>query len=136
MSALPAPDTSGGLSPIAGIDKAFLRKWLRWLESEGIEGELTIEALRFINAQQPTAELRPKEEGQTDEGDLMPYDLLDSIEEAAIRDKCSPLEAFLRLKTLYPQYTVEQLKNWTEKFFKLWCRNQWKRERLAKQVWI
>ncbi len=28
-------DTSGGLSPIAGIDKAFLRQWLAWLEKEG-----------------------------------------------------------------------------------------------------
>ncbi len=28
-------DTSGGLSPIAGIDKAFLRQWLRWLETTG-----------------------------------------------------------------------------------------------------
>ncbi|MEM1295367.1 MAG: NAD(+) synthase, partial [Verrucomicrobiota bacterium] len=28
-------DTSGGLSPIAGIDKAFLRNWLHWLETEG-----------------------------------------------------------------------------------------------------
>ena len=26
-------DTSGGLSPIAGIDKAFLRTWLRWMET-------------------------------------------------------------------------------------------------------
>ena len=26
-------DTCGGLSPIAGIDKAFLRRWLRWLET-------------------------------------------------------------------------------------------------------
>ncbi|MEO1088657.1 MAG: NAD(+) synthase, partial [Acidobacteriota bacterium] len=31
-------DTSGGLSPIAGIDKAFLRRWLRWLEVEGLPG--------------------------------------------------------------------------------------------------
>lgn len=31
-------DTSGGLSPIAGIDKAYLRQWLRWLEAEGPDG--------------------------------------------------------------------------------------------------
>ncbi len=31
-------DTSGGISPIAGIDKAFLRRWLRWLETTGPEG--------------------------------------------------------------------------------------------------
>ena len=28
-------DTSGGLSPLAGIDKAFLERWLRWMESIG-----------------------------------------------------------------------------------------------------
>ena len=28
-------DTSGSLAPIAGIDKALLRKWLRWLETDG-----------------------------------------------------------------------------------------------------
>ena len=31
-------DTSGGLSPIAGIDKAYLRSWLVWLEKIGPEG--------------------------------------------------------------------------------------------------
>ena len=52
-------DTSGGLSPIAGIDKAFLRRWLIWLETEGMQDFGTIEALRLVNVQQPTAELRP-----------------------------------------------------------------------------
>ncbi|MDX2304194.1 MAG: NAD(+) synthase [Microscillaceae bacterium] len=125
-------DTSGGLSPIAGIDKAFLRKWLRWLETEGLnKGEITIPELIHVNAQQPTAELRPQESKQTDEGDLMPYDLLDEVEELAIRDKKPPLECFLLLRFKFPQYSDEQLKIWTDKFFKLWCRNQWKRERYA-----
>lgn len=124
-------DTSGGLSPIAGIDKAFLRQWLRWLEKEGLGGKLKFPSLRYVNAQQPTAELRPQESKQTDEGDLMPYDLLDEIEEYAIRDKKSPIECYLFLKANYTQYTSAQLKTWTEKFFKLWARNQWKRERYA-----
>ncbi|MEM9982942.1 MAG: NAD(+) synthase, partial [Bacteroidota bacterium] len=42
-------DTSGGLSPIAGIDKDYLRHWLRWLEKEGVEGEYTIPALSYVN---------------------------------------------------------------------------------------
>jgi NAD+ synthase (glutamine-hydrolysing) len=73
-------DTCGGLSPIAGIDKAFLRRWLAWHEA-------AVPALAAVNAQQPTAELRPADAGQTDEGDLMPYPLLDAIEGAAIRAK-------------------------------------------------
>ncbi|HQU45065.1 MAG TPA: nitrilase-related carbon-nitrogen hydrolase, partial [Pirellulales bacterium] len=84
-------DTSGGLSPIAGIDKAFLLRWLVWLEKHGPEGLRLIPALAAINCQAPTAELRPLERCQTDEQDLMPYALLDEIERAAIRDKYTPL---------------------------------------------
>ncbi len=125
-------DTSGGLSPIAGIDKAFLRQWLRWLEHEGPLGEnLNIPALKFINQQQPTAELRPAEQKQTDEDDLMPYDVLDEIEEAAIRDKKSPLECLALLEANRQNIPRETLKEWVAKFFRLWSRNQWKRERYA-----
>src|SRR5262249_42903584 len=37
-------DTSGSISPIAGIDKAFLRHWLRWMEERGPHGLRTIPA--------------------------------------------------------------------------------------------
>ena len=124
-------DTSGGLSPIAGIDKAFLLRWLVWLEQHGPEGFRPLPALAAVNCQAPTAELRPLERCQTDEQDLMPYQLLDDIERAAIRDKYTPLEVFLRVRTRFTQYTAEQLGLWIERFFRLWCRNQWKRERYA-----
>jgi NAD+ synthase (glutamine-hydrolysing) len=124
-------DTSGGISPIAGIDKAFLRRWLRWLETTGPQGIGPIPALHAVNAQEPTAELRPSAAGQTDEADLMPYELLDAIERAAIRDKRSPMEAFQLMQAQFPQYTAEQLLAWVERFFRLWSRNQWKRERYA-----
>ncbi|GAB4331225.1 MAG: NAD(+) synthase [Flammeovirgaceae bacterium] len=128
-------DTSGGLSPIAGIDKAFLRKWLVWLEKEGISmadgSKFTIPALNAVNVQAPTAELRPQESKQTDEADLMPYELLEAIEDLAIRDKKMPLECYLLVRKQFPQYEKTQLKAWVTKFFKLWCRNQWKRERYA-----
>ncbi len=124
-------DTSGGLSPIAGIDKAFLRHWLRWLETSGPEGLRPIPALAAVNQQAPTAELRPADRHQTDEDDLMPYDVLDAIERAAIRDKRSPLEVFELMRVQFPARTAQQLGCWVERFFKLWCRNQWKRERYA-----
>ena len=124
-------DTSGGLSPIAGIDKAFLCQWLKWLEKHGPEGHDPLPALAAVNAQQPTAELRPADQEQTDEGDLMPYDLLDAIERAAIRDKKSPLEVFRLMEGPFPDYSQRQLGDWVHKFFVLWCRNQWKRERYA-----
>jgi NAD+ synthase (glutamine-hydrolysing) len=124
-------DTAGGLSPIAGIDKAFIRRWLRWLEKTGPEGLRPIPTLRAVNDQDPTAELRPQSHRQTDEADLMPYELLDAIERAAIRDKHSPLEVYQLMRTQFGQYTAEQLLTWVERFFRLWCRNQWKRERYA-----
>jgi NAD+ synthase (glutamine-hydrolysing) len=88
-------DTAGGLAPLGGIDKPDLRAWLRFMESQGISGLKPIPALSYINAQQPTAELRPRVAGkaeQTDEADLMPYDFLESVEDSAIRDKHTPLE--------------------------------------------
>ncbi|HMJ16455.1 MAG TPA: NAD(+) synthase [Polyangiaceae bacterium] len=124
-------DTAGGLSPIAGIDKAFLRRWLRWLEVEGPLGFGPVPALAAVNQQAPTAELRPQSAGQTDEDDLMPYDLLDAIERAAIRDKRSPFEVFRLMRVEFPHIAVEQLLIWIERFFRLWSRNQWKRERYA-----
>ena len=124
-------DTCGGLSPIAGIDKDFLRKWLRWMEIEGLAETGPVPALASVNRQQPTAELRPLESGQTDEQDLMPYQLLDAIERSAIRDKHTPLEVFHEMHAEFPQYDRNQLGAWVERFFHLWCRNQWKRERYA-----
>jgi len=124
-------DTSGGLSPIAGIDKAFLRRWLCWMEKNGPEGLHSFPELQVVTTQTPTAELRPQETGQTDEQDLMPYELLDAIERAAIRDKMMPVEVFQLMQSQFPQHDSLQLGKWIERFFGLWCRNQWKRERYA-----
>ena len=124
-------DTSGGLSPIAGIDKAFLRDWLRWIEKVGPMGHVPIAALSIVNAQQPTAELRPPSAEQTDEGDLMPYPVLDAIERAFIRDKRDPKDCLRLMHIRFPEYPRDQMQRWVERFFILWCRNQWKRERYA-----
>jgi NAD+ synthase (glutamine-hydrolysing) len=124
-------DTAGGLAPIAGIDKAYLRRWLVWLEQSGPAGLAPIAALSAVNTQAPTAELRPAAEHQTDEGDLMPYDVLDAIERAAIRDKRSPLEVQALLCASFPGHAPATLVAWLERFFRLFARNQWKRERYA-----
>lgn len=124
-------DTSGGLSPIAGIDKAFLRQWLVWMEQHGPAGVGPLTALAAVNQQQPTAELRPQVAHQTDEDDLMPYDVLDLIERAGIRDKLTPLETYRLLSARDSQHPPQQLATWVDRFFRLWCRNQWKRERYA-----
>jgi NAD+ synthase (glutamine-hydrolysing) len=124
-------DTSGGIAPLAGIDKAYLRRWLGWLETHGPTGIGPIPALAAVNVQAPTAELRPAAAHQTDEADLMPYDVLDRAERSAIRDRLGPIEVWRRLQADFPDHDRGQLARWTEKFFTLWSRNQWKRERYA-----
>jgi NAD+ synthase (glutamine-hydrolysing) len=87
--------------------------------------------LRSVNEQSPTAELRPPAAGQTDEADLMPYDVLDAIERAAIRDKRAPFEILSILRLQFPEADETSLVHWLERFFRLFARNQWKRERYA-----
>jgi NAD+ synthase (glutamine-hydrolysing) len=119
-------DTAGSISPIAGVDKDFVKKWLRWAEAE-----LGYTALRHVNALQPTAELRPLEEKQTDERDLMPYTLLNRIERLAFYNRLSPREVLATLETEDTGFDTEQLKTYVRRFYTLWSRNQWKRERYA-----
>jgi NAD+ synthase (glutamine-hydrolysing) len=61
----------------------------------------------------------------------MPYPLLDAIEGAAIRDKHTPLEVYLEMRARFPDLAGPRLAGYVERFFRLWCRNQWKRERYA-----
>jgi NAD+ synthase (glutamine-hydrolysing) len=124
-------DTAGGLSPVAGVDKAFLRRWLRWMEHTGLPELGVVPELAAVNAQQPTAELRPADMGQTDEGDLMPYSVLEAIEEEAIGRRRSPIEVFELLRVRLPEVGPVQLGAWIARFYRLWSRNQWKRERYA-----
>ncbi|MEM9082065.1 MAG: NAD(+) synthase [Planctomycetota bacterium] len=124
-------DTSGGLAPIAGIDKAFLRRWLAWMASTGPIGGKRISELAVVNALVPTAELRPIDQSQTDENDLMPYPVLDAIEEAVIGRKLPAKRVLEEVTTEFTDYPAEQVRHWLDRFYGLWSRNQWKRERYA-----
>lgn len=125
-------DSSGGLAPLGGIDKAYLREWLRWLEREGPRGLKHYPTLSLVNSQAPTAELRPLAAGQTDERDLMPYVVLDSIERRAVRDKLMPLSVHEIVSSEFAGvYSRKQIAAWVGRFFTLWSVNQWKRERYA-----
>lgn len=123
-------DTSGGLAPLAGVDKAFVRRWLRWLQSVGPSGTGALPELEAVTGQAPRPELRPAEYEQTAEKDLMPYEILDAIEDASIEGNLSPLECFRLLNARFPDLAPRQLAQWIEKFYNRWSRNQWKRERL------
>ncbi len=118
-------DTSGSIAPIAGVSKTFIIQWLKWAENT-----LGYTSLRHVNQLQPTAELRPLENAQTDEGDLMPFAILLEIEKLAIQLRMSPVEVYNSLKPekLEPD---DLLKVHITRFFRLWSRNQWKRERIA-----
>ena len=118
-------DTSGSIAPIAGVDKPFIRHWLRWAEKER-----DLKGLHAVNTLEPTAELRPQDQKQSDEDDLMPYDILKAIERLAIQKYHSPQEVFTLLKEEHLT-TDEALKTYIKKFFRMWSHNQWKRERLA-----
>lgn len=127
-------DTSGGLAPIAGANKTFLRQWLERLEREPCAGMEALPVLAAVNRQAPTAELRPPSAGQQDERDLMPYPILDAIERAAIRDRMSPVEVWRHLLTapgLGAALAPRQAADHVARFFRLWSGSQWKRERLA-----
>jgi NAD+ synthase (glutamine-hydrolysing) len=122
-------DTSGGLSPIADVPKSLVSLWLRWaLERHGLK------SLELINGLEPTAELRPASEAQTDEDDLMPFEILDQLIHGFCQLALSPLELFIRLwPNLKDRYydQPQQFEAHIVKFIRLFCFSQWKRERFA-----
>lgn len=124
-------DTAGGLAPIAGIDKAYLRKWLVIAETRGVAGTEPIRELAAVNQMPSTPELRPSSANQRSEDDLMPFELLDKIERAIVRDRRSPADT-LRVvleqdASLDPAFATSCVR----RFCTLFAQNQWKRERYA-----
>jgi NAD+ synthase (glutamine-hydrolysing) len=116
-------DTSGSLAPIAGIGKHFVSHWLKWAEKN-----LGYTALSKVNKLIPSAELRPLSSAQSDEADLMPYDILNQIENLFVHKQRSPSSIHQELAKTLPSSKAAE---YVIKFFKLWSKNQWKRERLA-----
>ena len=124
-------DTSGGLAPIAGIDKSFLRRWLQWAETSCQLGLGPLSSLSFVNRQAPTAELRPSQASQTDEADLMPYDILTFIEKCYVRDRMDPLSILSAMEQHFHDVDSKTALRYLRRFLRLWGLNQWKRERYA-----
>ena len=124
-------DTAGGLAPLGGIDKPFLRGFLRWMEKDCHWGVGPLPSLALVNCQAPTAELRPAEHAQTDEADLMPYEILGRIEKLLVRDRMAPCDILLRLTEEFPALTRDELVVYLSRFLKFFTANQWKRERYA-----
>ena len=125
-------DTAGCVSPIAGLPKVYIREYLKWVEKVGPEGIGPLPAMKYVNEQQPTAELRPAKFKQTDEDDLMPYWLLHMIEGYVVKNRYIPVEIFKAInREVEATYDHNKLIDHITKFFRLFSRNQWKRERYA-----
>jgi NAD+ synthase (glutamine-hydrolysing) len=128
-------DTAGCVAPIGGLPKVYIKKFLDWAEKLGPAPLGVCPALKYVNEQQPTAELRPKECNQTDEDDLMPYWLLHMIETMVVKNRYTPVEIYhaIKVNTSFVKSGEDnnQLIKDITKFFKLFSMNQWKRERYA-----
>ena len=141
-------DTAGGLSPIAGIDKSTILKINRHIAEEGValfgannRTHVRLEGMKYVVAQEPTAELRPGGE-QTDEKDLMPYPLLDEIRrrfltgmlpQALVASLVEDLQA-KRVLQDYPHLqdlSPADIERFVARFITLFQHSQWKRERFA-----
>ncbi|TVQ93399.1 MAG: NAD(+) synthase [Deltaproteobacteria bacterium] len=122
-------DTSGGIAPIADVPKSLVELWLRW--ARDFHGYPSLDAVLGTPA---TAELRPADRGQTDEDDLMPYDILDRLLYHFVQLGQDPLDIFRALwSELAPRYGHDPrlFAAHIEKFVRLLCFAQWKRERFA-----
>ncbi|MBT3224331.1 MAG: NAD(+) synthase, partial [Proteobacteria bacterium] len=122
-------DTSGGIAPIADVPKSLVTRWLHW--AARFHGLSSVEQVVGPPA---TAELRPPEKAQTDEGDLMPFYVLDQLMYQFVQLGQEPLEMF---RTLWPSLKErydddpKPFAAHIRKFVRLLCFAQWKRERFA-----
>ncbi len=117
-------DSAGGLAPIGGLSKPFLKRWALWA-AEFYNWPI----LAQIAEATPTAELRPAP--QADETDLMPYPLLTFFEEKLLWDGQPPESLPLLARESFTQLPPHELKTYSQRFIRLFRISQWKRERLA-----
>jgi NAD+ synthase (glutamine-hydrolysing) len=122
-------DTSGGLAPIADVPKGMIGPWLRW-----VQARYDYPSIDLVLGVPASAELRPLEDAQTDEDDLMPFIVLDEIMYYFVQKAMDPAEI---LQALWPRFTelykgdLKAFADHLAQFVRMLCRAQWKRERFA-----
>ena len=115
-------DSSGSIAPIAGIDKIFIKRFLKYLKEKN-----DYHVLDYVLKLNPSAELKPLKYNQKDEDELMPYSLLTEIEYLAVKKRLSPKEILDKINGYDRKVILEGVK----KFFTNYGKSQWKRERSA-----
>ena len=115
-------DSSGSIAPIAGIDKIFIKRFLKYLKEKN-----DYRVLDYVLKLNPSAELKPLKYNQKDEDELMPYSLLTEIEYLAVKKRLSPKEILDKINGYDRKVILEGVK----KFFTNYGKSQWKRERSA-----
>ncbi len=113
-------DNEGGFSPIANVPKTVISALLEYLADTR-----KIRSLDMILKIPPTAELAPN---QTDEGDLMPYKVLDELIYLFAKQRFSLVDCWKIICLRFPEFSHKQLKKWTEDFARRFVANQWKRD--------
>jgi NAD+ synthase (glutamine-hydrolysing) len=122
-------DTSGGIAPIADVPKSLVSLYLSWAQRFH-----DLDGLKPILALQASAELRPLDQAQTDEDDLMPFFVLDQLMYAFVQQGLDPLDILQRLwPTMHDHYhgDLAAFAAHIRKFTRMFCFAQWKRERFA-----
>jgi NAD+ synthase (glutamine-hydrolysing) len=111
-------DGEGALSVIANVPKTVVNYLLDWLyEKTGLEG------IRLTLLKPASAELA---EDQQDEGELMPFAVLDACFALFAGEKMSPEEVALALHATFPEHPPETLDDWVARFVTLFTASIYK----------
>lgn len=115
-------DTNGGYAPIASVYKSQVRELAEW-RNANIPSGSRCPVLNVIPTSSitkpPSAELS---EGQVDEVALLPYDRLDAILTCLVDERMSITDT--------AEKTGEGM-DVVDRFWKMICRNEWKRKQMA-----
>ena len=118
-------DSTGGLGPISGLSKIFINQWLQWYKNV-----YHCDALEKLLSNEPSAELCPESFNQTDQKDLMPYEILCQLEHLFMFEKKSKKTSLDELIKHFPSINPKILENYIDKFVNLFKDSQWKRAKI------
>ncbi|MCH8203840.1 MAG: NAD(+) synthase [Candidatus Hydrogenedentes bacterium] len=115
-------DNEGGYAPVANLPKTLISRLLEHIaERDGLT------SLKKIFAIPPSAELA---EDQLDEADLMPYAILDDLLYLFAGRRMALADCWRIVCRRHPDRSPGELRDFTEKFGRLFIQSQWKREQL------